>query len=611
MSNFEGLEQGEETIRQLKDATKGYSTEVLKLAIAKTTLDETQIKEILSAKGLKGKILETTTAELAQATATNALSASEATATTVTESFSAAFKGLAASLGISTIALAGIMAGIVAISAAVWVFERFSISSEKAAEKAQEFSDKVTSSRKNAVGNAKTLRELNKEYHELARGVDSLGRNISLSSTQYDRYKEIVGQISEIMPNLTTYFNEQGEAIGFTKGKLEDLTKENKKYIQSQAQAFLNEKGDDGRTLFQGALDNVGMNKEFGLWEQFKKAFKHFFKVYDTDDIASDDAISALENLQNKSKKEMLEYFSSGSEDSLTVGKILGINFRELESMTDDEFNELQRSIASNIETLKNSNEADMSILIEGMIQSAYSRDKFWKIGDGLRNDVTTLLSSINYDTFRALEIDTDNPVAVQTFVGEILDAMSTNKGGITKAWNELFRLDPSTLSADEYVAKVQEYMDTICDVMGIDNTEDRKQYMISLGFDIDTTVGMANGLKDKLTALSNSSEEAGKAGSNTPDGHPRPKPRKSKQDKIQTDPIVSDWIDSLTTRELEFANSTEFEKAIEKRKESLNGASLSANDYDEVLQDLMLSMGEFGVRRHFKWSGDCTVAAN
>ncbi len=103
MSNFEGLEQGEETIRQLKDATKGYSTEVLKLAIAKTTLDETQIKEILSAKGLKGKILETTTAELAQATATNALSASEATATTVTESFSAAFKGLAASLGISRV----------------------------------------------------------------------------------------------------------------------------------------------------------------------------------------------------------------------------------------------------------------------------------------------------------------------------------------------------------------------------------------------------------------------------------------------------------------------------------------------------------------------------
>lgn len=53
-----------------------------------------QIKAILSQKGLTGNILETTTAELANATATNAVAVAEGTATTATVALGNAFKGL-------------------------------------------------------------------------------------------------------------------------------------------------------------------------------------------------------------------------------------------------------------------------------------------------------------------------------------------------------------------------------------------------------------------------------------------------------------------------------------------------------------------------------------
>ena len=80
--------------QKLAFALKGYSTEAVKMAISESTLNKEQIKAILYQKGLKGEILETTTAELAQVTSTNALSASQTTATATTTGLSAAFKGL-------------------------------------------------------------------------------------------------------------------------------------------------------------------------------------------------------------------------------------------------------------------------------------------------------------------------------------------------------------------------------------------------------------------------------------------------------------------------------------------------------------------------------------
>lgn len=100
---------------KLAKATSGYSIEAIKASISESTLNETQIKAILSKKRLTGNILETTTAELANTTATNAMAAAEGTATTATERFLLALKGLGTSLKtlvlshpiLTTIALVG------------------------------------------------------------------------------------------------------------------------------------------------------------------------------------------------------------------------------------------------------------------------------------------------------------------------------------------------------------------------------------------------------------------------------------------------------------------------------------------------------------------------
>lgn len=54
---------------QLAESLNGYSIEAIKASISESTLNEMQIRAILSQKGLTGNILETTTAELANTTA--------------------------------------------------------------------------------------------------------------------------------------------------------------------------------------------------------------------------------------------------------------------------------------------------------------------------------------------------------------------------------------------------------------------------------------------------------------------------------------------------------------------------------------------------------------
>ena len=105
--------------QKLAIALNGYSTEAIKAAIAQSTLNETQIRAILVEKGFKGQLLETTTAELAQATTANVLAASEKAATASTLGLGNAFKGLGAS--IKAFALSNpVLTAIVAIGVAIW-----------------------------------------------------------------------------------------------------------------------------------------------------------------------------------------------------------------------------------------------------------------------------------------------------------------------------------------------------------------------------------------------------------------------------------------------------------------------------------------------------------
>ncbi|MBD5463231.1 MAG: phage tail tape measure protein [Lachnospiraceae bacterium] len=242
-----GLPKLAEETRLLNSLTSTYSTEVLKLAIAQTTLDETQIKAILSAKGLKGEILETTTAELAQTTATNALSASEATATGTTGGLSTAFKGLAASLGISTAALGALVAGVAAVGVAAIAINKYKQYLEEIRQATEEAANAYKES-------SSSINDYVAKYTELREAL------IKAKGNEEETYN-IKKQLLDLQTELNDKFGDEYDRINLVTDAYKDQTESIKEYNKEAAKRFLNE----NREGIETAVEKMTKDRHYNL----------------------------------------------------------------------------------------------------------------------------------------------------------------------------------------------------------------------------------------------------------------------------------------------------------------------------------------------------------
>ena len=179
---------------QLAESLSGYSIEAIKASIAESTLNEMQIRAILSQKGLTGNILETTTAELANATATNAVAVAEGTATTATVGFGTAIKGLGASLKSLAAAhpvLLAITAAIGAIYATVKIVDACTTSFD-------ELKDKISNLKQDVSDSESTLKDYKTQLDEINQKITEINNQDSLSFTDEQELENLKNQKTEL-----------------------------------------------------------------------------------------------------------------------------------------------------------------------------------------------------------------------------------------------------------------------------------------------------------------------------------------------------------------------------------------------------------------------------
>lgn len=227
-----------------EEAIIDYNIEISKAISNNATMAEKQ--QIMKA-AMKGTNKET--AQLIGTT--NGATVSTDTLTAAQHSSTLAARAQAVAL--KAVSIAGNMIAMWAITKlidfAATRLDNLANASKHATENAKELTSKMNNSISSLSGNASTLSELNDEYQTLSKGVNQLGENIGLSTEDYNRYKNIVSQLSEIMPNLTMYFNAQGEKIAFAKGKLADLNKEYENYIKNQAVNYVTKGDSEGNKV--------------------------------------------------------------------------------------------------------------------------------------------------------------------------------------------------------------------------------------------------------------------------------------------------------------------------------------------------------------------------
>lgn len=250
--------------RLLKETFADCSIEAAKMAISQSTLNKEQIELILSSKGLTGNILETTTAELANATATNAVAVAEGTATTATVGFGTAIKGLGASLKSLVAAhpvLLAITAAIGAIYATVKIVDACTTSFD-------ELKDKISNLKQDVSDSESTLKDYKTQLDEINQKITEINNQDSLSFTDEQELENLKNQKTE----LENMYNIEKARHDLKQKELEDTANKyfNKKITPSLSKEYKDYSvvDEDGFEKKLTKLDIMNLAKERMLLNQ-------------------------------------------------------------------------------------------------------------------------------------------------------------------------------------------------------------------------------------------------------------------------------------------------------------------------------------------------------
>lgn len=177
------------------------------------------------------------------------------------------FSKLASVLGITTVQLGKFIAigvGVTATAGAiVAAFDAATVSTAEAKETVEELNSSYEEAVNTLKNNKSTIDSISEEFAALSKGVNiETGSNISLTTDELKRYREICNQIATMYPSVVKSYDAQGNAILNLKGTVEEL---NDVYNQQRLNA---------------AKDNLGAyDANSGTYENLGTYLKNFSNV--------------------------------------------------------------------------------------------------------------------------------------------------------------------------------------------------------------------------------------------------------------------------------------------------------------------------------------------
>lgn len=241
------------------------------------------------------------------------------------------------------------------VSLAVKGIDKLIHANEEAIEKAEELRKKYEEFKSTNESNVTTLKGLEEEFKELSKGVSRYGDNVSLTTKQYERYKEIIQQIVGMSPSLSEGYSTENGYIADKNNLLE-------RAIELQEQEYRNEL----RKITN--LDNLKTSMS-GYIAEYKKAFDGGIITYDMSTTATHEftdlqnAIYEIFNTNNRndfSSEDMIRQIMSsiGIED---IEAEIAKYYNEYGYFQSQSFwKEYADTIAKNINVITNSLSADI-----------------------------------------------------------------------------------------------------------------------------------------------------------------------------------------------------------------------------------------------------------
>lgn len=158
---------------------------------------------------------------------------------------------------------AGIIIGVVA------AIDYFTVSIKEAQKATEEAMSDYKLAQNTLKEQSRTIKEVKDEYKELAKGVDATGKNISLTTEEYERYNDITNQIADMFPSMIAGYTEEGNAILKCKDNVDLLTEAYEKSAKAARQELLK----NSNEIVKNSLYTSGQNffGSDGFWGSLGK----------------------------------------------------------------------------------------------------------------------------------------------------------------------------------------------------------------------------------------------------------------------------------------------------------------------------------------------------
>lgn len=183
------------------------------------------------------------------------------------KSMSGTFSGIKGKLSSLGSSLKNIAAGIgnmvmiqIAMSAISWAFgelDNYTHRAENNLSDLEKIATEINDKKDAYTYHSTSVNKIKNEYYELADGINSYGENISLTSTQYERYIELSNEIAQMYPDLVESYDAQGNAILKCKDNVEALNKA----MTDEKNAYYETIVSKEQDTFGKALENIATNQ--------------------------------------------------------------------------------------------------------------------------------------------------------------------------------------------------------------------------------------------------------------------------------------------------------------------------------------------------------------
>lgn len=498
-------------------------------------------------------------------------------------SLGSSLKNIAAGIG-NMVIIQGVMS---VISWAFGELDNYTHRAENNLSDLEKITTEINDKKDAYTSHSTSVNKIKNEYYELADGVNSYGENISLTSTQYERYIELSNEIAQMYPGLVKGYSAQNDAILECKNNVEALNKA----MADEKNAYYETIVSKEQDTFGKALENIATNQEiFGgndktYITQLKNIDGIVKKLQSKEDISL--IWADMHNLDTIIK-------GAGIEDILYYDKSTGESIYKIEDK------DISTAISS-IQNYKAALNRQINDLVNNSFKPVldayihYTDEQFSTLDSKSQALIEQYINSATWDNFYSKIIDPEASTA------DNLESVKQTVSSIVKA----FKNPELTNTLDEVQAQIDDIKSGKIDVSGFKDLNNKVVNALSGidGMNADTRelfvkvlfsdVEIADDV-DINKAIANITKRV--VGNSKGEFIPGTKVRRDTEEQIQSSKDVNEYLSTLDfstikqiyNSDVALNNLKDVQKLVEKIKaEASNGFSfkISTEDANKALE--------------------------